>query len=76
MQDQIKIRESVAKKILNYMKTGNTITAMEAMQKFGCMRLAARMHQLRNDGHIIESTPKKSETNGKIFSEYRLVKEA
>lgn len=39
--------------ILNYMKIHGSITPLEALQNFGCMRLAARIHDLREDGHRI-----------------------
>jgi hypothetical protein len=35
------------------MKTGKTITPLQALQWFGCMRLAARIRDLRDDGHDI-----------------------
>jgi len=39
--------------ILAHMKRGKTITPIQALNWFGCMRLAARIRDLRDDGHDI-----------------------
>jgi len=46
---------SQAKKILAYMKAGNRITPIEALEKFGSFRLGARIADLRSEGHEIKS---------------------
>jgi len=45
--------ESQNKRILNYLKRGHRITPMDALELFGCFRLAARVYDLRNEGHNI-----------------------
>lgn len=40
-------------KILNYLMKGKTITPITALNMFGCFRLAARISDLRKDGHAI-----------------------
>jgi hypothetical protein len=61
--------QSQAKKILAYLKAGNRITPIEALEKFGSFRLGARIADLRADGHEIQSefvtTP-----NGKRVKSY------
>ena len=58
--------------ILNYMYAGKTITQLEALDKFGCMRLASRIRDLRDEGHIIRTDLK---SNGeKRWAEYTLEK--
>jgi hypothetical protein len=47
------------KEILSYMKLGNSITPMDALQMFGCMRLGARIYDLRNLGFTIISERRK-----------------
>jgi hypothetical protein len=42
--------------ILKYMKTVGPITPLEALQSFGCFRLSARILELRQKGHPIDST--------------------
>lgn len=41
--------------ILEYLKTGKTLTPLQALNKFGCFRLAARVYSLRQDGWPILS---------------------
>ena len=40
-------------RILIYLQSGKKITPIEALNKFECFRLAARISDLRNDGHLI-----------------------
>lgn len=42
--------------ILRYMQDEGSITPWEAMKEFGCMRLGARIYDLRRRGHAIERT--------------------
>ena len=39
--------------ILEYLETHGSITPLEAQRLFGCMRLGARIWDLRHDGHNI-----------------------
>ena len=59
MKDNVNPNEesslSQAKRILAYMKAGNRITPIEALEKFGSFRLGARIADLRADGHEIKS---------------------
>ena len=43
-------------RILRYLKDFGSITQAEAMQNFGCFRLAARIADLRNRGYRISKT--------------------
>jgi len=58
--------------ILGYLSKGKGLTPIEALNKFGCLRLAARIADLRKSGHLIftDSITK----NGKTFASYKLVK--
>ena len=47
--------DSQCKLILFYLKEYGKITAKDAMQLCGCMRLAARIHDLRKKGIPIKS---------------------
>ena len=42
-------------KILDYMERYGSITPLDAMREFGCMRLAARINDLINTGVNIKS---------------------
>lgn len=50
--------------------TGRAITPLEALQEFGCLRLAARISDLRRTGMDIEC--RQVTRNGKRFARYRL----
>ena len=54
--------------ILNHLKSGKKLTPIDALNKFGCFRLSARILDLRKGGHniITENVTKK----GKTFAEY------
>jgi hypothetical protein len=41
--------------VLMWLQRGKTLTPMQALEKFGCFRLAARVHDLRMSGHNIEA---------------------
>jgi hypothetical protein len=56
--------------ILLYLQSGHTLTAYDALRLFNCFRLAARIDDLRRDGHSIETVM--VEGNGKRWAEYRL----
>jgi hypothetical protein len=49
------------------------LTPLDALQGCGCLRLAARVLDLRRAGHII--TSKKISQNDKTFAQYTLAKE-
>lgn len=39
--------------VLQYMKDFGSITPLDAMREFGCMRLASRISDLKTNGHRI-----------------------
>ncbi len=43
-------------KILDYMRSNGSITPLDAMREFGCMRLASRINDLKRQGIGITST--------------------
>jgi hypothetical protein len=56
--------------IMKYLATGKPITALQALNKFGCFRLAARIHEMRSEGLAINE--KTINKNGKRFSQYQI----
>ena len=52
--------------ILEHLKAGNSITPVDALRDFGCFRLAARIDDLRQRGHDIETVTEKR--NGKKYA--------
>ena len=63
--------ESQCKRIAEWLKKGYSITSLEALKMFGCMRLASRICDLRERGLDIKTCKIKTET-GKYVTEYSL----
>lgn len=65
-------RPTQAGKILDYLRQGHRITPLQALNMFGCMRLAPRIGELKKAGHNVKAEMIK---NGKKrYAEYRLEK--
>ena len=58
--------------ILRHLKQGKRITPLDALSKFECFRLGARIFDLKSDGHKIEKHMVTVDS-GKRVAEYRLV---
>lgn len=62
-------------KILRYLESGRSITPIEALNMFDCMRLSARIKDLRADGHLIKTVrckKKNKEGHTVSYAEYSL----
>ena len=57
--------------VLNHLKSGKSITPLEALQEYGCFRLEDRIFVLRQDGYNIITN--NITENGKTFAEYTLL---
>lgn len=56
--------------IRKHLESGKTITPLEALRNYDCLRLGARIYDLKRDGLPIKTERK---TNGKKwFAEYSL----
>lgn len=56
--------------IVNALEAGEAITALDALKRWGCFRLAARIGELRQQGYNIVTN--KINRDGKNYAEYRL----
>lgn len=56
--------------ILIHLKSGKSITPLEALELWGCFRLGARVNDLRREGYEIETEI--IEQNGKRFARYSM----
>ena len=56
--------------ILAHLKEHGKIDPMQALKQYGSFRLSARIHNLRADGHIIQ-TFRKRLRNKKVVAEYK-----
>ena len=57
------------KQIADYLNKGKKLTPIDALNKFGCFRLAARIADLRNEGMSIVTNTIKLE-NKKQIAQY------
>lgn len=65
------LHDSQSSRILSALRSGRRLSALEALEEFGCFRLAARIHDLRRAGHeILDETVC---DNGKRHAVYHLV---
>lgn len=60
-------------KILAHLERFGSITALDALNLYGCFRLAARIRDLKDEGHSIRSTPWKT-PGGATIARYSLVR--
>ena len=60
-------------RILNHLDNQNSITPLEALNKFGCMRLAAVIWTLKDEGHNINTKTIYNKDSGKSYASYHKV---
>lgn len=60
-------------RILDYLMEGHSITALEALNLFGTLRLGARIADIRSEGYIVYTAMVKDERTGKRYAQYSLV---
>ena len=58
-------------KILNHLRGGGRLTALEALEWFKCFRLASRIHDLKKAGFEVQKRMIKT-ANGKSVAQYYL----
>jgi len=63
--------QSQSEKILAHLKQGKTLTPLQALTQFHCLRLGARILELRQAGYRI-ATEWRTLSSGKRIAEYRM----
>lgn len=71
INDNAKSSATQCAQIKAWLLDGNKLTSLEALNRFGCMRLASRIHDLREQGLDIH-TEKIKVPSGKYVTEYSL----
>ena len=61
--------------IKKHLVDGNSITSLEALKLFGCLRLSGRIYDLKKEGLPITAKTKTTDS-GKRVAEYYIEKEA
>lgn len=72
-------RVTQVSRIMEHLRKYGSITQLEAADKYGIMRLGARIWELRDAGNVISSTLETSLNrygNKVTYSRYALIKEA
>ena len=58
-------------KIIGHLNSGRSLTSIEALNLYGCFRLAARIHDLRGKGFEIDCDEVETKS-GKRIASYRI----
>ena len=69
--DNLKSSASQNAQILAYMQEGGKLTSLKALNLFGCMRLASRIHNLVERGYNIHKERIQT-ASGKYVTEYSI----
>lgn len=67
----MKRRESQERKIMRYLDLGRTLTALQALNRFGCNRLAARIERIKNKFKFPVVTDMIKTKSGARVAQYR-----
>ena len=71
INDNYKSSASQCAQIKAWLQQGNKLTSLQALDLFGCMRLASRIHDLRNAGLDIH-TERILTPSGKYVTQYSI----
>ncbi len=74
INDNIEQSESQNKAIAAWLQKGYALTSLEALRRFGCMRLASRICDLRQKFNMAIECRKIITASGKRVAEYRLAR--
>lgn len=75
INENLESSESQNKMIAKWLKSGHSITQMEALKMFGCFRLASRITDLRQKFGLNIETNRITTNTGKRVAQYRLIPE-
>jgi len=62
--------ETQTKVIKQYLEQGYRITAIDALQKFGCFRLAARIKDIKDEGVNIDKVMVETASGARVAQYY------
>jgi hypothetical protein len=63
---------SQREKILKRLLSGKTITSLQAILNYGCTRLSARIWEIKDMGHVIQTKSVRTPT-GQVVTQYSLI---
>ena len=65
--------KSQKEQILDYLKQGRSLTPMDALKMFGCLRLGARIADIKGMGYLVHTEMVHDRRTGKRYASYSLV---
>lgn len=65
--------KSQKEQILDYLKQGRSLTPMDALKMFGCLRLGARIADIKEMGYLVHTEMVHDRRTGKRYASYSLV---
>lgn len=72
------MKQTQREKVLSYLREWGSITTLDALREFGCMRLATRVFELKRQGYNIATVIERAENkSGEIvhYARYILTEE-
>lgn len=66
-----KLKKTQNQLVLEHLQAGKSISPLEALGVYGVYRLAARINELKGQGHVIH-TEHRRDGNGRPFARYTL----
>jgi hypothetical protein len=77
---EVQSKATQCRNVLEFMREHGAITTLQAVNALGVMRLASRVHDLRNAGHDIKvetiSVPTREKGKFARVAQYSIIKEA
>ena len=58
--------------VLDALLDGDSITPIDALDKYGCFRLAAAIYDIKKDGYKVKTTMVKNKLSKKRYAKYSL----
>ena len=66
-------RETQRSRVKRHLESGGAITPMDALERFGCFRLAAVIHDLKNDDNMNIEKELIKNKYGTKYAKYKLI---
>lgn len=70
INDNAKASKSQKERILEHLLSGKSISPLEALNLYGCLRLGARIADIKGEGYLIYKEMVKDPKTGKRYAQY------
>lgn len=65
-------KTTVKQMILEHLKSGKSITPLEALTEYNCLSLAQRVYDLSREGYSINREMVQDKRTGKVYARYSM----